>query len=261
MTTEEFTIELFFRIDEELTDVPKHSQARLYRSEVITLAFLFALKGVGNRAFYRRLVRDWRHLFPNLPERTRLFRLFRSHRHLTERFMAEASVMGVIDSYGIELIHPVGEGRSPRRYRRKGLSNRRWIVGSKLCLLLNQDGLVVAWECSTANVSDTHFQPLIRRFEQEMIVLSDTGFHAREGGPANLKVCQRKTWPVRMVIETVLSMLTLVSHFKHVMHRVWSYFEMRLAYTVSMFNVLAQWYGLQADADGVIHLSIAEFSL
>ncbi|MGB9179155.1 MAG: hypothetical protein WCB68_07895 [Pyrinomonadaceae bacterium] len=56
-------------------------------------------------------------------------------------------------------------------------------------------------------------------------------------------------------------MLTLVSHFKHVWHRVWSYFEMRLAYTVSMFNVLAQWYGLQADADGVIYLSIAEFSL
>lgn len=78
MTTEEFTIELFFRIDEELLDVAKHSQARLYSSEVITLAFLFALKGVGNRAFYRWLVRDWQHLFPNLPERTRLFRLFRS---------------------------------------------------------------------------------------------------------------------------------------------------------------------------------------
>ncbi|MDQ3256463.1 MAG: transposase [Acidobacteriota bacterium] len=261
VTTEEFTIELFFRIDEELSDVQKHAQARLYPSEVITLAFLFALKGVGNRAFYRWLARDWKHLFPNLPERTRLFRLFRSHRHLTERFMAEASVMGVIDSYGIELIHPVREGRSPQQYGRKGLSNRRWIVGGKLCLLLNQDGLVVAWECATANVADTHFQPLIRRFEEEMIVLSDTGFHAKEGDPKNLKVCQRKTWQVRMVIETVLSMLTLVSHFKHVMHRVWSYFEMRLAYTVSMFNVLAQWYGLQAGADGIIHLSIAEFSL
>jgi hypothetical protein len=56
-------------------------------------------------------------------------------------------------------------------------------------------------------------------------------------------------------------MLTLVGHLKHVTHRVRSYFEMRLAYAVSMFNVLAQWYGLQADAGGVIHLSIAEFSL
>ncbi len=64
-----------------------------------------------------------------------------------------------------------------------------------------------------------------------------------------------------MVIETVLSMLTMVNHFKRVMHRVWAYFEMRLAYTVSMFNVLAQWYGLRADENGVIHLSIAEFTL
>jgi hypothetical protein len=94
-----------------------------------------------------------------------------------------------------------------------------------------------------------------------MIVLSDTGFHAKEGDPANLKVCQCKTWQVRMVIEPVFSMLTLVSYFKHVMHRVRSYFEMHLAYTVSMFNVLTQWYDLQADTDGIIHLSIAEFSL
>src|ERR1044072_258576 len=193
VTTEEFTIELFFRIDEELADVPKHSQARLYPSEVITLAFLFALKGVGNRAFYRWLARDWKHLFPNLPERTRLFRLFRSHHHLTERFLAAPSVMGVIDSYGIELIHPVREGRSPQQVGRKGLSNRRWIVGGKLCLLLNQDGLVVAWGCATENVCDTHFQPLVRRFEEEMIVLSDTGFHVKEGEAPHLKVWQRTT--------------------------------------------------------------------
>jgi hypothetical protein len=30
---------------------------------------LFALKGVGNRAFYRWVSRDWRSLFPALPER------------------------------------------------------------------------------------------------------------------------------------------------------------------------------------------------
>ena len=81
MTTEDFTIELFYRLDQELLDVKKHPQAHLYPSEVVTLAFLFALKGVGNRAFYRWLKRDWRNLFPRLPERTRLFRLFKSHQH------------------------------------------------------------------------------------------------------------------------------------------------------------------------------------
>ena len=42
-----------------------------------------------------------------------------------------------------------------------------------------------------------------------MIVLSDTGFHAAEGDPANLKLCQRGEWQDRMLVETVLSMLTL----------------------------------------------------
>jgi hypothetical protein len=45
------------------------------------------------------------------------------------------------------------------------------------------------------------------------------------------------------------------------MHRVWDYFETRLSYTVAMFNVLASWYGIQADENGNIHFSIAEFSL
>ncbi len=261
MTTKDFIIELFFRIDEELKDVKKHPQAKLHPSEVITLAFLFALKGVGNRAFYRWLRRDYLELFPQLPERTRLFRLFLRHARLTDKFLAEPTVLGVIDAYGIELIHPVREGRSAQQFGRKGLSNHRWIVGGKLCLLLNQDGLVVAWDCDTANVYDAAFHPLIEQFADEMIVLSDTGFNLKEGNPKNLKLCRRGTWNVRMVVETVLSMLTVISDFKRVKHRVWKYFKMRLGYTMTMFNVLASWYGLQYDKDGILHLSIAEFSL
>jgi hypothetical protein len=145
--------------------------------------------------------------------------------------MAAPTVLGVIDTYGIELIHPMREGRSPQQIGRKGLSNHRWIVGGKLCLLLNQWGLVVGWACATANVADNTFQWLIRQFEEQMIVLSDTGFHAAEGDPANLKLCQRGEWEDRMLVETVLSMLALVCHFKKVMHRVWTYFHARLAFT------------------------------
>jgi hypothetical protein len=64
-----------------------------------------------------------------------------------------------------------------------------------------------------------------------MIVLSDTGFHAAEGDPANLKLCQRGEWEDRMLVETVLAMLTLVCHLKKVMHRGWAYFQARLAFT------------------------------
>jgi len=43
-----------------------------------------------------------------------------------------------------------------------------------------------------------------------------------------------------MLVETVLSMLTLVCHFKKVMHRVWAYFHARLAFTMAAFNILVQ---------------------
>jgi len=261
MTTIDFITALFYQVDEQLRTMPKHPEARLWPSEVVTLGLLHALKGVGNRAFYRWLTRDYRALFPQLPERTRLFRLFKTHQDWTQVFLASPTVLGVIDTYGIELIHPMREGRSPQQIGRKGLSNHRWIVGGKLCLLLNQYGLVVAWACDTANVADNTFQWLIRQFEERMIVLSDTGFHAAEGDPANLKLCQRGEWEDRMLVETVLSMLTVVCHCKRVMHRVWAYFQARLAFTMAAFNVLVQWHGFQPYASGFVPLSMAEFSL
>jgi hypothetical protein len=261
MTTPDFITALFCQVDDHLPGIPKHPHATLWPSEIVTLGILHALKGGSNRAFYRWLTRDYRALFPRLPERTRLFRLFRTHQDWTQVFLASPTVLGVIDTYGIEVIHPMREGRSPQQIGRKGLSNHRWIVGGKLCLLLNQWGLVVAWECATANVPDNTFQWLIRQFEERMIILSDTAFHAAEGDPTNLKLCQRGEWDDRMLVETVLSMLTLVSHFKKVMHRVWEYFHARLAFTMAAFNVLVQWHGLQPNMYGFVPLSIAEFSL
>src|SRR5215212_1646949 len=230
-TTIEFITAFFCQVDDQLAGLPKHPEAHLWPSEVVTLGLLHALKGVGNRPFYRWLTRDYRPLFPRLPERTRLFRLLKTHQGWTQVFLAAPTVLGVIDTYGIELIHPIREGRSPQQIGRKGLSNHRWIVGGKLCLLLNQWGLVVAWACATANVADNTFPWLIRQCEDQMIVLSDTGCHAAEGDPSNLKLCQRGEWEDRMLVETVLSMLTLVCHVKKVMHRGWACFQARLAFT------------------------------
>lgn len=261
MTTEDFIIELFCRIDTEMTDVPKHSQALLYPSEIVTLVMLFAIKGDGNRAFYRWLCRDWLKLFPHLPHRTRLFRLFKTHRAWANRFMAEPTVLGVIDSYGIEFIHPIREGRSPRQIGKKGKSNHRWIVGGKLCLMLNQWGLIVGFAADTANVHDTVFHPLIEAVKDRMIVLADQLFHAKEGDPTNMQICERGAWNVRMIVETVLSMLTRICHFKKLSHRIWDYFETTLGFTMAAFNLLVQWHGLEPDENGFIPLSIAEFSL
>src|ERR1044072_5557176 len=261
MTTIDFITALFSEVDEQLGAIPKHPESLLWPSEVVTLGLLHALQGVGNRPCSRWLTRDYRTLFPRLPERTRLFRLFTTHHDWTQVFLAAPTVLGVIDTYGIELIHPMREGRSPQQIGRKDLSNHRWIVGGKLCLLLNQWGLVVAWACATANVADNTFQWLIQQVDGRMIVLSDTAFHAAEGDPSNLKLCQRGEWQDRMLVETVLSMLTLVCHLKKVMHRGWAYFQARLAFTMAAFNVLVQWHGLRPYASGFVPLSIAEFSL
>jgi hypothetical protein len=261
MITVELITALFYEVDEQLRAIPKHPEAHRWPSEVVTLGLLQARTGVGHRAFYRWLTRDSRPLFPYLPERTRRFRLFTTHQAWTQLFLAAPTVLGVIDTYGSELLHPLRAGRSPQQIGRKGLSNHRWMVGGKRCLLLNQWGVIVGRSWATANVADNTFQWLIRQFEEPMIILSDTGFQAAEGDPSHLKRCLHGEWEDRMLVETVLSMLTLVCHVKKVMHRGWAYFQARLACTMAAFNVLVQWHGLQLTPSGFVPRSIAECSL
>jgi len=262
MTTVDFITELFCRVHDKVDDSQKHSQASLYPSEVVTLALLYALSGKGQRAFWRWLVRDYRPLFPKLPDRSRLFRLFNSHSHYVDCFLADPSLIGVIDSYGIELLHPIREGRSEGQIGKKGKSNKRWIVGGKLCYLLNHLGLVVDWACDTANVYDgSAFQPLVDDVADQMVVFSDMGFEKNDWQPPNLRLCQRGEWNVRMVVETVLSMLTYICDFKHSRHKIWDYFETKVGFTMALFNILVQWHGFQPDDTGFVPLSIAEFSL
>ena len=263
MTQEHFIIELFCRVDDMLPKTEEHIQAKLSRSELITLGLLLALKGTSQRAFYRWIKQNWLALFPRLPERTRLFRRLKTHRKLTEKFLAEPTVFGVIDSYGIELCHPIRENHQPHRARigKKGYALWRWIVGGKLCLLTNKFGLITDWSVKTANVSDREFLPLVERVSRKMIVLADKGFRRRAGQPENLKICPKGEWNDRMLIETVFSLLSQVCRLKHLRQRVWAYFEMRLAFTVALFNLLQQWNSLNFDEQEVSHLSLAEFSL
>ena len=82
-------------------------------------------------------------------------------------------------------------------------------MGGKLCLLLNHIGLIVDWDVATANVYDGgSFQHLVDDVANEMLVLADPHFEKQDWQPTNLKICQKGTWNDRMVIESVLSMLT-----------------------------------------------------
>ena len=261
MSTDDFIIGLFIRVDSMMADVPKHPQAHLYPSEVVTLALLFARKGGGPREFYRWLWQNYRSWFPGLPERTRLFRLFATHADWAEFFLAQPTTLGVADTYGIELRHPWREDRADRQIGGKGLSNHRWIVGAKLAYVVNQYGLIVAWDYAAANVADNAFRDLIADFQDAMVVLTDTAFHSQAGDPPNQKVCKRGTWNMRMVGETVLSLLTRCCHLKHAGQRTWDGLRTRLAYTLALFNILVLWDGIPVDDDGMIHLSIAEFTI
>jgi hypothetical protein len=47
MTPDDCSIGFFCRVDERMGRQPKHPQARLHPSEIVTLGLLFALTGVG----------------------------------------------------------------------------------------------------------------------------------------------------------------------------------------------------------------------
>lgn len=191
MTAAEFTLTLFCRVDDALKDVCGHPLAHLHPSEVVTLGLLYALRGGTGRAFYRWLKKELGSLFPRLPERTRLFRLFERHAALTRQFLAQPTLFGVCDTFGIELIHPIREGRSERQIGGKSKSNHRWIVGAKCFVLCNGDGQIVEILAGSGRVHDTAFHCVIENVEKEMIVLADGGFHAKSDNPCNLEVCKR----------------------------------------------------------------------
>jgi hypothetical protein len=261
MTTEDILIHIFCLVDDEMKAMPKHSQAKLYPSELVTIAILFALKGGHFRAFYRWLSRDYSDLFAGLPERTRLQRLLKTHQQWCHRLLAAPSFFTVIDSYPIELLFPIREGRSPQQVGKKGKDKGRWTVGIKLCWLLNNQGQVVDWDWATLSTHDQAFHPIIERYDGQTIVLSDFGFRCKDGIPANLKLCAKGTWNERMTVETALSMVTVVCDLKRLRHRLRPYIQARLSSVVAMFNVLLTlFHHLHPDADAS-QMSIAEFSL
>jgi hypothetical protein len=270
LCTEDFIIALFCRVDTALAGVPKHPQAQLWPGELTTLAVLYALKGRGERAFYRWADRDLRPLFPNLPERTRLFRLFAKHREWTNRFLAQPTFFGVADSFGVEMINTLRLGRSYRQIARRGKCARRWIAGMKLGLVCNSHGEICAWDMDMAMAYDADaFGHLINRFSDQMIVLADSNFHkspfhrenyAQDPDPPNLKLCPRGQWEERKLIETVLSMISGgngsgVCALKRVTERCWANLMAHLGAAVAAFNLLVDWNPATPQ------LAVARFSL
>jgi hypothetical protein len=135
MTTGDCLIALFYPIDQQRHAMPTPPEAPLWPSEVGPLGRRQALQGVGHRPCERWWTRAYRALVPRLAERTRLLRLLKPQQDWPQVCWASPTVLGVLDPYGIELLHPIRAGRSPQQIGRKGRSNPRWMVGGTLCLL------------------------------------------------------------------------------------------------------------------------------
>ena len=216
MNSTDFTTELFRKVDDAITDAPRHSRGHPRRRRSRYYRHPRVVKGVSPRAFYPWLRDNYGCLFPQqLPERTRGFRRLHTQQYWTGRFLAAPTLMGIADSYGIELRHPIRDGRRAAQIGRKGISNHRWISGDKL-------------------------RP------------------KRSSTMGQCADCRRVQWNVRMTVETVFAMMRAKWDFKAQRHRAWEGFEAHLAYAMAGFNILAQWNWPEPNAQGRVHLSIAQ---
>lgn len=258
MTTEEFIITLFCEVDDRMGKQPKHPQAKLYPSEIVTIGLLRALKGGSFRAFYRWLSRDFRALFGRLPERTRLQRLLLRQRHWCQAFMASATDWAVLDSYAIELVHPARQARSPWMYKLWDKGGR-WLVGVRSGWLINQQGQLVScgWQ-PTFWRGDQAFLVLLEGRAEQVPVFADLGFRRAGGIPANVQLCKRGEHAERMLIERVFAILTRVCGLKHLSYRSMRAFSAHLGYVAALYNTLL---ALAWQAGEGRPLAIAQFSL
>ena len=261
MTTEDIIYHIFWYVDDQMPNIAKHPQAKLYPSELVTIGLLFALKGRGWRAFYRWLKRDWDKFFGGLPDESRLRKALKAHQDWCDDLLAAPSLFTVIDSYPIELIFPIREGRSTRQIGRKGKDKGRWTIGIKLCWLLDTYGRVVDWDWAPQGTPDKHFNWMVSTLDGQTITLADLGFRDVDGPPPNLILCEKGKRNERMVVETALSMVTVICDLKRLHHRVADYLWAHLAYLAAMFNTLyALFHRLHPD-QSPFKMSIAEFSL
>lgn len=263
--TTDIITHLFVRVDDQLGPVPRHPLAKLHVSEIVTLGLLFGLKGTGFKGFYRWISRDYRSMFPNLPERSRLSRLITKYAALCADFLGTPSFFTIIDCYPIELLHPRREKRAKHSLAKKSKDKGRWAVGIKWCGVINDFGEIVNFGWQPMNRHDQVFYPLVSALNGQSIVMGDWGFRSakKDTIPDNLKLCKKGTWNVRMQVETAFSLVTRIMNLKHMDHRQEAYLTAHLAYVSAVFNILLAWsrelFGWTGDDAFKMHL--ASFSL
>jgi hypothetical protein len=93
-------------------------------------------------------------------------------------------------------------------------------------------------ETDTANVHDKHFAWMLE--EVSFQVLTDRAFHAKEGDPENLTVCNRSEQNQRMVVESVFSLYKRLLGLNNIVAKTRQGFELALASIFALFNLLLE---------------------
>ena len=151
--------------------------------------------GTFSRLFHW-LKRDYDTLLGGLPERSLLLRQLKTQQVHTDLLMAQPRMLNVVDSFPIELIFPIRQGRSKAQLGTKSRDKGRWSVGIKVAWILNTFLDYLA-DCNE-------------------IMLTDWGFRCADGLPQNVKVCKKGTWTDRMAVEAAFSMLTVICKAKKI---------------------------------------------
>ena len=198
------------------------------------MGLLHARQGVGTRPCSRWVTRASRPVCPQLPERPRLLRRVKTPQDWPQICLAAPPGRGGIAPAGIAWIPPRRAGRRPQQRGRTGLANHRGMVGDTLCLRWHPSGRGVGWAWATAQGAEHPWQWLMRQGAGRMRVLRDRAGQAAAGDPSTRTLGQRGEWEDRLLVEPVLSMLTLVWHGKKVMHRVGAYWHARQRQEMSM---------------------------
>ncbi len=238
MNTKAIIKQILCKVSKTLKDLDfKHSCAKLKLSEIVGIGVLKSLSMYSFRRFY-----EWIKQFRifKLNERSRLQRLVNKYWHYCEVFLKKESLFNVADSYGVELIHPIRYGRNKQlnSFVRKGISNKRWIVGRKINIVINNFLQIVSFNHDLAGGTDKVFNSDFEGING--IILTDTGYSDKDKTkiPKNLKLCKKNSWNQRIYVESLFSLWKRMLNTKQMMVKSLKGFSAKTAYLCALTNIL-----------------------
>jgi hypothetical protein len=115
--------------------------------------------------------------------------LFHQYREVIEVFSRQLDCLpvdwAVLDSVHCEVIHPVREGRGTH-WVGKNKSKGRCLVGMRVVVVVSEKRDILERVMDSSNIHDKHFAWIVEHVKVK--ILSDTGFHSKDGDPENLKI-------------------------------------------------------------------------